>query len=198
MARWVSPIYRDTIPPWSVRLRRIVWNFRARECLWRGLRPGLFKGHARSISQCSFAAQSVGVRRCRWGTADRERDGPAAGHGMWVSTKALGKLQRRYFDAESGQAGYFGTLEEESGTAVVTVRVKIDDRKISEAEWIPGAERRSGDRNRGGRAGQCLVSRPGVFDRPSAGRARGSEERATFACRHDRDHEQLLRRADGA
>jgi hypothetical protein len=58
------------------------------------------------------------------------------GTGLWQSAKALGKLQRRYFDAESGQAGYFGTLEEESGPAVVTVRLKIDDRKITEAEWF--------------------------------------------------------------
>ncbi len=58
------------------------------------------------------------------------------GTGLWVSAKALGKLQRRYFDAEAGQAGYFGTLEEESGTAVVTVRLKMEDRKISEAEWF--------------------------------------------------------------
>ncbi len=57
------------------------------------------------------------------------------GTGVWQTAKALGKVQRRYFDTESGQAGYFGTLEEESGTAVVTVRLKIDDRKISEAEW---------------------------------------------------------------
>jgi len=57
------------------------------------------------------------------------------GTGVWQSAKALGKLQRRYFDTESGQAGYFGTLEEDNGTAVVTVRLKIDDRKISEAEW---------------------------------------------------------------
>ena len=28
------------------------------------------------------------------------------GTGLWQSAKALGKLQRRYFDAESGQAGY--------------------------------------------------------------------------------------------
>jgi hypothetical protein len=57
------------------------------------------------------------------------------GSGIWLTAKALGKLQRRYFDIETGQAGYFGTLEEETGTAVVTVRLKIDDRKISEAEW---------------------------------------------------------------
>jgi hypothetical protein len=57
------------------------------------------------------------------------------GTGIWQSAKALGKLQRGYFDPESEQAGYFGTLEEESGAAVVTVRLKIEDRKIAEAEW---------------------------------------------------------------
>jgi hypothetical protein len=58
------------------------------------------------------------------------------GSGVWQSAKALGKLQRRYYDSETGQAGYFGTFEEETGTAVVTVRLKVDDRKISEAEWF--------------------------------------------------------------
>jgi hypothetical protein len=58
------------------------------------------------------------------------------GAGIWLTAKALGRLQRRYFDTERGEAGYFGTLEEETGTAVVTVRLKIDDRKISEAEWM--------------------------------------------------------------
>src|ERR1700691_4058983 len=44
------------------------------------------------------------------------------GTGLWQSAKALGKLQRRYFDAESGQAGYFGTLEEASGPAIISLR----------------------------------------------------------------------------
>src|SRR5271156_3809856 len=76
------------------------------------------------------APLSVGFRQTENGIVRRP------GTGVWQSAKALGKLQRRYFDAESGQAGYFGTLEEESGTAVVTVRLKIDDRKITEAEWM--------------------------------------------------------------
>src|SRR5579863_2617775 len=58
------------------------------------------------------------------------------GTGLWQSAKALGKLQRRYLDAESGQAGYFGTLEETTGTAIATLRLKVDDRKITEAEWV--------------------------------------------------------------
>src|ERR1700686_2378826 len=58
------------------------------------------------------------------------------GNGLWESTKGLGKLQLRYFDPESGQAGYFGTLEEATGTAIVTLRLKVEDRKITEAEWV--------------------------------------------------------------
>ena len=76
------------------------------------------------------APLTVGFRQTENGIVRRP------GTGLWLTAKALGKLQRRYFDAESGQVGYFGTLEEESGTAVVTVRLKIDDRKISEAEWM--------------------------------------------------------------
>jgi hypothetical protein len=58
------------------------------------------------------------------------------GAGLWQSAKALGKLQRRYFDPESGQAGYFGTLDEASGPAIVTLRLKVEERKITEAEWV--------------------------------------------------------------
>lgn len=72
------------------------------------------------------------------------------GAGLWESAKALGKLQRRYFDVESGQAGYFGTLEETSGVAIVTVRLKVEDRKITEAEWVLA---RKGDPGIGPQAG---------------------------------------------
>ena len=58
------------------------------------------------------------------------------GTGLWESTKGLGKLQLRYFDPVSGQAGYFGTLEEVSGPAIVTLRMRVEDRKITEAEWV--------------------------------------------------------------
>jgi hypothetical protein len=57
------------------------------------------------------------------------------GSGVWKSVTALGKVQRRYLDAVSGQAAYYGTVEEGSSSAVVTVRVRVEDRKITEAEW---------------------------------------------------------------
>jgi len=58
------------------------------------------------------------------------------GTGLWESTKALGKVQLRYLDPQSGEAGYFGTLEETNGPAIVTLRLKVEDRKITEAEWV--------------------------------------------------------------
>src|SRR5580704_1330186 len=73
------------------------------------------------------------------------------GTGLWQSAKALGKLERRYFDTESGQAGYFGTLEETGGTAIATLRLKVEDRKITEAEWILS---RKGDAGIGPQAGR--------------------------------------------
>jgi hypothetical protein len=57
------------------------------------------------------------------------------GNGVWKTVTALGKVQRRYLDATSGQAAYYGTVEEGSGTAVVTVRVRVENKQLTEAEW---------------------------------------------------------------
>jgi hypothetical protein len=58
------------------------------------------------------------------------------GTGVWKSVTGLGKMQRRYLDPVSGQAAYFGIVEEGSNPAIVTVRVKVENRKITEAEWL--------------------------------------------------------------
>jgi hypothetical protein len=62
------------------------------------------------------------------------------GNGVWKTVTALGKVQRRYFDPVTGQAAYFGTVEEGGGTAIVTVRVRVEDRKLTEAEWYLARE----------------------------------------------------------
>jgi hypothetical protein len=58
------------------------------------------------------------------------------GTGVWKTVTGLGALQRRYLDPVSGQAGYFGTVEEQHELAIVTVRVKVERHKITEAEWL--------------------------------------------------------------
>src|SRR5205085_4215376 len=57
------------------------------------------------------------------------------GTGVWKSVTGLGKVQRRYLDAVSGQSAYFGIVEEGAASAIVTVRIRVEDHKITEAEW---------------------------------------------------------------
>jgi hypothetical protein len=57
------------------------------------------------------------------------------GKGVWQSVTALGKVQRRYFDPVAGQAGFFGTVMEGSEAAIVTIRLRVESRKLTEAEW---------------------------------------------------------------
>src|SRR5512134_3997361 len=56
------------------------------------------------------------------------------GNGVWKTVTGLGKVQRRYLDPVTAQAAYYGTVEEGSSTAVVTVRVRIENRQLTEAE----------------------------------------------------------------
>ena len=62
------------------------------------------------------------------------------GNGVWKTVTGLGKMQRRYLDPVSGQAGYYGLVEEGSSVAVVTVRLRVQNRKLTEAEWYLARE----------------------------------------------------------
>ena len=57
------------------------------------------------------------------------------GSGVWKSVTGFGGMQRRYFDAGSGQAAYYGVVQEGADSAIVTVRIRVENRKLSEAEW---------------------------------------------------------------
>lgn len=59
----------------------------------------------------------------------------APGGGVWKSVTALGEVQRKYFDPVSGQAAYYGSVEEGEEGALVTARIKVENRQITEAEW---------------------------------------------------------------
>ena len=60
------------------------------------------------------------------------------GEGLWRTTTALGEVQRRFYDPINGSAAYWGLIKEGAGSAVVSVRVRIENREISEAEWLIG------------------------------------------------------------
>src|SRR6185369_10743357 len=58
------------------------------------------------------------------------------GNGVWKTVTGLGKLQRRYLDPVAGQAAYYGIVDEGASAAIVTVRLRVQNRKLAEAEWF--------------------------------------------------------------
>jgi len=71
------------------------------------------------------------------------------GEGIWRTVTALGPVERRYADPVSGQVAYFGILQEGGKAAIVTVRLRVERREATEAEWyiardgdpgLPGAK----------------------------------------------------------
>ena len=98
------------------------------------------------------------------------------GTGVWKSITGLGKVQRRYFDSVSGQAGYFGTVEENGAPAIVTLRLKVDNKKISEAEWVIS---RKGDPGLNGPAGGNVFDVDNLIANPPPERTLAKEARLT-------------------
>lgn len=70
----------------------------------------------------------------------------APGYGTWQSVTALGEVQRRYFDPVSGQAAYYGSVKEGDSSALVTARIRVQNRQITEAEWYIARENDPGMR----------------------------------------------------
>jgi hypothetical protein len=64
----------------------------------------------------------------------------APGNGVWKTVTGLGKVQRRYLDPVTGQAGYYGLVEEGASVALVTVRLRVQNRRLTEAEWYIARE----------------------------------------------------------
>lgn len=71
------------------------------------------------------------------------------GQGIWRTATSLGPVERRYADPVSEEVAYYGIVQEDREPAIVTVRLRIERRKVTEAEWyiardgdpgLPGAK----------------------------------------------------------
>jgi hypothetical protein len=58
------------------------------------------------------------------------------GTGLWKTMTGLGKVQRKYYDPVQGQAAFIGLIDEGANGAIVALRLRVENRKITEAEWI--------------------------------------------------------------
>ena len=91
------------------------------------------------------------------------------GTGTWRSITALGDIQRKFFDPVSGQAAYLGLIKEGQATGIATLRLRVENRQITEAEWVIAREGAIGP---SGTAGGNLYNLAGFIAEPPPGGTR--------------------------
>ncbi|MEP7313237.1 MAG: hypothetical protein ABI859_11685 [Pseudomonadota bacterium] len=79
------------------------------------------------------------------------------GDGLWATADGLGGYKHYFADAQAGQVGFFGTISESGRLALVSLRLKVDGRKISEIETLV-ARRTPGPPGGGGPGGGPVQS----------------------------------------
>jgi hypothetical protein len=60
----------------------------------------------------------------------------AIGDGAWGTVTKLGDYRLKFADAQTGNVGFFGVLTETNETSGFALRLKVADRKITEAETV--------------------------------------------------------------
>lgn len=78
------------------------------------------------------------------------------GDGLWGTITGLGDYNLRFADPEDGQVGFFGVVDESRNTSVFALRLRVEDRKISEVETII----------RRAASGEPFPSQPHMVDKP--------------------------------
>jgi hypothetical protein len=58
------------------------------------------------------------------------------GEGFWKNVNGYGEVQNRYLDAKNESAAFYGLVKQGGKDQMISVRIKVEGRKISEAEWL--------------------------------------------------------------
>jgi len=81
-------------------------------------------------NQPAMLAERAGVRYTENGAVTK------LGDGLWRSASGLGSYRQYFADAQSQQAMFMGTMREADATALLSLRVRVANERIVEAEHI--------------------------------------------------------------
>jgi len=91
------------------------------------------------LDQYLAALKARDPSRVRWAPRVRNTENNVAlhvGDGLWGTITALGSYDLRFADPLTGQVAFFGTVTETEETAAFTVRLKVADGRVEEAETL--------------------------------------------------------------
>jgi hypothetical protein len=77
--------------------------------------------------------------KVKWAPRVRNTENNVAmmvGDGLWGTITALGSYDLRFADTLTGQVGFFGTVTETTDTSAFTLRLKVENGLVSEAETL--------------------------------------------------------------
>jgi len=86
-------------------------------------------------------------QRVKWAPHVRNTENNVAmmaGDGLWGTITALGTYDLRFADTLNGEVGYFGTVTETTDTSAFTLRLKVENGAIAEAETLVVRQAESG------------------------------------------------------
>jgi hypothetical protein len=83
------------------------------------------------------------------------------GEGFWKDVSGYGAAQGRFFDPMNETAAFLGLVKKDGQEVVTSVRIRVAEHKIAEAEWIEGTR---GMMGKGNANPQGLARRPPAQD----------------------------------
>lgn len=115
--------------------------------------PQATRAELYSVLDAYLAALKVrDPRRAPWAEQVRNTENNVplmVGDGLWGTITALGSYDLRFADPLTGEVGFFGTVTETTDTSAYTLRLKVEQGRISEAETLIVRQADSGIRFEG-------------------------------------------------
>ncbi len=93
----------------------------------------------RALDSYLAALKARDPGKVKWAPRVRNTENNVAmmvGDGLWGTITALGSYDLRFADTLTGQVGFFGTVTETTDTSGFTLRLKVENGLVSEAETL--------------------------------------------------------------
>jgi hypothetical protein len=123
--------------PFTASIRGAEWTPDARQ---NAALPAVTRTELYKVLDSYLAAlKAHDPQRVKWAPRVRNTENNvalAAGDGLWGTLTALGSYDLRFADTLTGQVGYFGTVTETTDTSAFTLRLKVENGAVSEAETL--------------------------------------------------------------